>query len=335
MSKPTPLKMSVVQKYLKRFPNVATRTLGKKIYDENPEMFTNAEGATWNVRRLRGATGPKNRGNCCDKSDYTTMPNGVSKHAMPLGMKSLPDWEPLQIGKCRALILSDIHAPFHDDVALKAVVADGVKRKADTIILNGDFMDFHAASFFRKDPRRIDFALEIETGVKLLRWIRSKFPKARIIFKEGNHDERWEHYLIEKAPLLLDVVGVSLPGLLKFGELNIEHVRDKRPIRLGKLNVIHGHEYRFIFSPVNVARGLFLRAQTHCLCGHMHKNSYHSEPNLEGKSVSTWSTGCLCDLKPEYDPLAKWQHGAAFVEVFDDDEEFIVHPIRVLHGKIY
>lgn len=311
---------------------MATRTLSKKIFAENPKLFHNSETVAWQIRNLRGATGDHL---AKDKSNLRKLPQGLSLHAMPKGKVALPDWEPLQIGQCRALVLSDIHAPFHDEIALNAVVQVGLEKKVDTVIINGDFMDFFAASFFRKDPRDIDFKGEIETGISLLRWLRSKFPKARIVFKEGNHDERWEHYIIEKAPILLDIVDVSLPSLLKFAELKIEHVRDKRPIRLGKLNVLHGHEYRFIFSPVNVARGLFLRAGTHCLCGHLHKNSYHSEPNLEGKSISTWSTGCLCDLRPKYDPLAKWQHGAAYVEVSKDGEEFQVTPIRILHGKVY
>jgi predicted phosphodiesterase len=288
------------------------------------------------IRHYRGANGRRHAAELKNKEFVISMRSpGEVLHRLPKGKKELKGWKPLQInGPCKALILSDVHVPFHDDSALIASVDAGKKSGCDVVILNGDFMDFYGASFFRKDPRTIDFAEEIRTGVQVLEWLRDQFPEARIIFKEGNHDERLEAYLIDKAPILLDLPAVSLPGLLHLAELGIEHVRDKRPIRLGKLNVLHGHEYRFIFSPVNAARGLFLRANAHAICGHLHKNSHHSEPNLEGRVISTWSVGCLCDLRPAYDPLAKWQHGAAIVRV-EKGGVFFVDQIRIIDGKIY
>ena len=325
-----------VQDCLKRFPNVATRTLATKLFAENPEIFTDEKHANGRIRYYRGATGKKNL-KSARKSPFLIEhgPNGLKRHNLPKGRVELKGWKPLQIsGPANVLVISDLHVPFHHDKALTLAIEEGHKHDCNVILINGDFMDFHGVGHWRTDPRTIDFWGDIKTGVGVLEWLRDEFPKARIIFKEGNHDERWLNYLIDRAPVLLDVPGVSLPGLLHFEELNIEHVKDKRPVRLGKLNVVHGHEYRFLFSPVNTARGLFLRANVHALCGHMHKNSAHSEPNLEGKSISTWSVGCLCDLRPGYDPLAKWQHGAARVKV-EANGAFHVHPIRIIDGKIY
>jgi len=165
--------------------------------------------------------------------------------------------------------------------------------------------------------------------------LREGFPKARLVYKLGNHEERYERYMSVKAPELLGVAEFETQHLLGFANLGVGLVRDKRPIRLGKLNVVHGHEYSFpIANPVNPARGYFLRAKTHCLGGHLHQSSQHSEKNLEGKVVSTWSTGCLCDLHPDYRPLNNWNHGFAFVEI-DKAGAFHVENLKLIDGEIY
>lgn len=77
-----------------------------------------------------------------------------------------------------------------------------------------------------------------------------------------------------------------------------------------------------------------MRAKANVLCGHNHQTSEHSEPSMEGKIVTTWSTGALCNLRPSYMPFNKWNHGFAVVHVFNDGG-FNVDNIRVMDGKIY
>ena len=50
--------------------------------------------------------------------------------------------------------------------------------------------------------------------------------------------------------------------------------------------------------------------------------------------MSTWSTGCLCDLHPDYRPLNNWNHGFAIVEVAKDGT-FQVQNKTVINGTIY
>jgi hypothetical protein len=114
-----------------------------------------------------------------------------------------------------------------------------------------------------------------------------------------------------------------------------DYVTDKRPIRLGELNIIHGHEYKFAISnPVNPARGLFLRCKAYAMCGHFHQSSYHSEKNVEQNKIATWSTGCLCDMHPDYAPYNNWSHGFAFVETFADGK-FEVQNKIIAHGRVF
>ena len=46
-----------------------------------------------------------------------------------------------------------------------------------------------------------------------------------------------------------------------------------------------------------------------------------------------FSTGCLCDLRPAYAVLNKWNHGAALVDVHAGGE-FDVQNFRIADGKV-
>src|SRR5574343_300047 len=68
----------------------------------------------------------------------------------------------------------------------------------------------------------------------------------------------------------------------------------------GKLPILHGHEVRRMAMAVNPARGLFMRLKSWGMCGHCHKTSEHTERDIRGTILTTWSVGCLCDLSPVY-----------------------------------
>ncbi len=99
---------------------------------------------------------------------------------------------------------------------------------------------------------------------------------------------------------------------------------------LGKLAVLHGHEMgkSGISSPVNPARGVFLRTMHTCLVGHGHRTSTHVEKDMFDREVAVWSTGCLCANNPEYMRIGKQNWGFAFVTV-DKDGMFNVTNARI------
>jgi hypothetical protein len=51
-----------------------------------------------------------------------------------------------------------------------------------------------------KEPKKRDFRGEITAATQLLAWLRQEFPGVPIIFKAGNHEERWKHWLWQHAP---------------------------------------------------------------------------------------------------------------------------------------
>lgn len=230
------------------------------------------------------------------------------------------------------LILSDIHVPYHDRTTLELAVTEAKRRGVVGVLLNGDTLDSHEISNHDREPSAPRYVDEIDTGKKLLAWIRAQFPKARIVLKEGNHEERLRRYIIQRAPALFGLEGIDLPDLMHLADCGAEWVCDKRVIQLGKLCVVHGHEYRG-GGGVMPARWLYLRAKYVSMCGHFHRSSEHGERNIRGTEERSWSLGCACFLYPRYMPLNSWNHGFAFVDLFADGG-FSVENKRVFKGAI-
>ncbi len=322
---------------LEKFPGAHTKTLATIAVKQNPSLFLTLEHARSAFRRLRGASGHNMRRQSTDKRFHRPPGKSGDPFAkLAEGKKHFQDWSAFAIeGPARALVLSDVHIPFHDLRPTVAALRHGKKLGCDLVLLNGDIADFFSVSRWESDPRKRNLADELKAVREFLAAVRDGFPKARIIYKLGNHEERWERYLSVKAPELLGVEDFRFDRILDLAALGIEVVSEKRPIVLGKLNIIHGHEIRFnISNPVNPARGYFLRAKAHVLGGHLHQTSQHSEKTLDQKVVAAWSTGCLCDLHPDHAPVNNWNHGAAAIEV-DKAGAFHVENFRIIDGAIY
>lgn len=233
-------------------------------------------------------------------------------------------------------IIGDIHIPYHDHATIKRFVAECQHRKVKGILLNGDTLDSHEVAFFDVERDAKTYKQELETCKEFLAYLRARFPKTRIVWKDGNHEERAARYLLRRAPAISDVPCVNLPAFVDMHNYGLEYVTDKRLIMLGKLPVIHGHEYRGgVSTPVNAARGVFLKAKSTAMTSHFHSTSFQPEMTLKGEEIGVWSIGCACGLQPRYNPHGgKWNHGYAIVEL-DRDGGFAVDNRRVLrNGKV-
>lgn len=329
---------SYLRELVAKFPDAPALTLAKIAFREHPESWTSVESCRRAVRSVLGVSGDHNRRKRTDKSLYREPRPAGWKGVIPEALVQLPGWGTVVVpGPQKVLVLSDLHVPFHDPAAIAIALDHGLSRKPTMVLLNGDVADHYAQSEFVKDPRQRDFPAEVRDVRQLLAGLRRRFgKKVRITYKHGNHEERFTRYLRLKAPELLGLPDFEWGSVFGLDEHGIELVQDKRPIRLGDhLNVIHGHEYRFqITNPVNPARGFFLRAKANVLGGHFHQTSSHSEKTLDGKVVSTFSTGALCDLRPEYRPLNNWNHGFAWVEI-DKGGGFHVDNLKIIGGKVF
>jgi predicted phosphodiesterase len=320
---------AIVARLVKAFPDHSARSLAKRLVAETNGALT-LETARSKIRDYWGLRGKGNR----------RWAKGSRPPRSPGQTLSMPEsWaQPWtrhvlnvvgQVG-----ILSDVHVPYHDEIALRAAVDRLAGEQLDALVLNGDICDFYGISRWEKDPSKRDFKGELQAVRDFIAWIRGEFPSIPIILKEGNHEYRWKSWLYQHAPEIADEPMMSLVAWLKLGDHGVELVEDQRPIMLGKLPVLHGHELpKGLAAPVNVARGAFLRTLTSVLVGHSHRSSGHAESDLWHNETFCWSTGCLCDLTPEYARINRWNHGAAIVTVHADGE-FDVHNFRIAHGKV-
>lgn len=301
-----------------------------------PKLFPTVERARNSVRAIRGTRGRSAVAKQNRRPAAKRQAGAGTYPPLPDARAEVKTFEPLAVyGSGTVAILSDIHVPFHDRDALEIALAAISLRKPDVILLNGDIVDFYEMSRFERDPELIDFPDTLAKSRQLFEHLRKRFPKARIIYKIGNHEERWKRWLRVEAPVVYGVEEFELPTLLRLHEHDIECVMDARRITLGALTVIHGHEYRFAISnPVNPARGLFLRGKINSLCGHFHQVSQHSEKTMAGKVISTFSTGCLCNLTPQFHPYNNWTHGYAIVTI-DKTGAWHVENMRIVDGKVW
>jgi predicted phosphodiesterase len=230
------------------------------------------------------------------------------------------EWVPFELDCKRLAVISDVHIPYHSEVAFSASVDWLKKQSPDCLLINGDFADFYAVSRHQKDPRQRDFKAEMNGVRQGLEWLRHEFGKnCRIVWKLGNHEERWQVYLWNHAPEICDLEQVQLDQICKVESFGVEIVDEQRPCMAGKLPIFHGHELgKGISSPVNPARGAFMRTNHTVMVGHHHRTSAHSDPDLWHEEIFTWSVGCLAQLNPEYARVNKWNHGFAYVEIGKD-----------------
>jgi predicted phosphodiesterase len=320
-------KADLCRQYLDKHPEYSNRKLARIIYAREGAMFKDEENVRFMLRAVQGSA----KGTNSRVTHKRETPR-------PLNPYKLPDsdevnFEPYILrGHKRIGLLSDIHIPYHSIEALTAAIAFLKKEKPDALVLNGDALDFHSLSRFNRDPRKKNFALELDIWKQMFD-VFARELKCKIYYKLGNHEARYEHYLWMKAGELIGVDEFELSNLLGARASGITIIKDKTIIQAGSLNIIHGHEFGgSVFSPVNIARGLYLKGKVSAIQGHNHQVSEHTEPNMNGDIVTTWSQGCLCELHPEYLPINKWAHGFAVVDL--DGKEFQVRNKRIWKGKI-
>ena len=227
---------NLIKSYLTKFPKLPSMTLAKKIYAENNKQFTDIEAVRSCLRYYRGKKGEKTKSQLAsreflDQDIEFVMPESYAE-----------TFEPYEISQSRTLIISDLHIPYQDNDSIQKAINYGKEKKVNCILINGDVLDFAGISRHEKDWRQRQVHQEFEAARIFLSSLREHFPKAKIVFKLGNHDERWEKWLFLKAPEIFDDPEFKLESRLRLGELKIDIVKDKRPVKIGKLFILHGHE---------------------------------------------------------------------------------------------
>lgn len=329
----------ILRSYLKqqKYRDMPRLKLARIIYNENKLSFKDAETVRSYLRRLAGKSGAYNR--TLDAA-WLAKTKTIEEEDRPRNPYNLPQsdetsYKPYVLkGHKKLAVFSDMHVPYHSISAITAALSLAKKEKVDALLLNGDSIDCHQLSQFLRDPRQKRFAEELKILTDLI-GVFKKTLKCKIYYKIGNHEERYENYLMMKAGELVGVEEFSFHNILKRRMPDIEVIGDKRIIMANALPIVHGHEFgKGFFNPVNVARGLSLRSKMCAVQGHSHQVSENPDKSLVGEILTTWSVGCLCELHPKWLPINKWGHGAMIIGLDANKKGFHVRNYRIDNGKV-
>jgi predicted phosphodiesterase len=325
------MKTDIAKEYRIKFGmKKPTLALARIMYAENNLMFKDVEDARGVLRYIEGkqSTGKSNT------KDQTFFIENRPLNPYSLPQSEETKFEPFVFsGHKRIGILSDIHLPYHSMEALTIALKWLKELKIDGLLLNGDTIDAHMLSRYEKDPRKRNFALELDTFRALFNVLQKEF-NCKIYFKLGNHEIRYQKFLQQKAGELVGVEEFEFENIIKARAEGIQMIGDKTVMKLNGLNGIHGHEY-LGSSPANIARGLFVKGKVNAFQGHNHHSSEHIEIDMDGKATTTYSIGTLGELHPAYLPLNNWNWGMAMVELDDNKVDFEFHNKKIIKGKIY
>jgi hypothetical protein len=330
----------LIKEYIEKFGGLAHKQIARKISDDHPTLWKDAEAVRTALRYYAGKNGQKNR-KYIHKDHQQTMEKtkqnkdllqkwGIQK-TKAKGKKVYQ----IPAENNRILWISDIHIPNHDEQALTTALEYGLDNKANCIVIGGDLIDNAPFTRFRTPPDKKKAREYFDMTTDFLASLRKNFPKALIIYMEGNHGKWYSDWLMDHCAVVFDDPHYQLETRLKLDSFNIQFLRENVIVKAGKLPMLHGHTVvRGVFAPVNSARGAYLKTGHSIIIGHTHQVSEHSAKDLMGRKIKVWSTGCLCTLQPDYDPHnIRHSHGFAFIET-EVNGTFTVSNMEIIDGVI-
>lgn len=214
-------KTEIAREWRSKHKDLPTLKLARMMYAKNKLEFKHLEDARSFLRHIEGKNGAKMLKNLGTKTDLV-LTEHRPRNPYKLPPSDETDYKPFAIkGHKRVAIFSDIHVPYHNIISLTAAIQFAKKEKPDALLLNGDTIDCHRLSRFIKDPKKRNFAQELDT-FKALFEVFEKQLKCKIYFKIGNHEERYEHFLFEKAGELAGIEEFEFANIIK--ALSLIHI---------------------------------------------------------------------------------------------------------------
>jgi predicted phosphodiesterase len=229
----------------------------------------------------------------------------------------------------KEFFVSDIHLPYEDKKGVEIFFEFVSEEKPDIVWIGGDLIDFYAVASWTIDKTQADIRGELSSGRKFLERLRKILRKSKIVWQEGNHEERLIKYIFKKADVLAPLFrfDLSIENILNLRGLNVEYKRGVQ--KVGKLYHLHGHEKRFAGQVVHIALNILRWIQRPFICGHFHRFNFYLTKELDKQWKGGWVNGCLFDLKrmpTPYEYVDLSQRGFLEIE-YDEDGWFNVKPI--------
>lgn len=303
----------------------AEELLRKHGYDPEEYVVTSVRVSEWG-----NPDSPmfQHRVNATRKDNMLVIPD--LGNFTPWEYGQIEEYAPRQVA-----LIPDLHAPYHDEEALRAVCDLLAVEQPAQIIFLGDVADNSVLSKHRTHRRFNAMVNETNDAVVAnFRRVREACPDAQIIFLPGNHDARVLYYAQDMAPEFDAVRPGRLPEedappepslgfrqLWRLDELGIELVdEDWKLAQFGitpELTARHGY-----LTGNNSERKLLEkhgRSQVH---GHDHRGSLTYRTKHDPLDIRVaMSCGTLSEVKPDglgYEPDPDWTPGMGWCQVWDD-----------------
>lgn len=228
----------------------------------------------------------------------------------------------------RALIIPDMHIPYHDDLSLRLIERVVKDYPVDIVIQLGDYIDAYPISKYSKDPNRatgVEFQRELDIAESVTQRLVRIAP---LTILHGNHEERLNKYLKDKAPGLYGLKNLNIKKLLKINEYRVEYTDSKY---LGNLFVFHGDLWSKSGSrhAGQTALQNIDRSGLNVMFGHIHRLA-EVHVTKKGYELEGYEMGCLCKTDVEYCHAPNWQKGFGFVHYRDNgNKEFHVEQVKI------
>ncbi len=231
-------------------------------------------------------------------------------------------------------VISDIHIPFEDPLALRLSLEYLKELDIDELMLMGDIVDFLAISRFNKTlERRASLNNEIEQSLTFLDNVRMMFKKIPITYIKGNHENRWDTYLIEKSPELLGVRGMSFREKMCLKELNIRW--EEKKVIENDMVFYHGEGRSGKYAGDTVKHWMH-HFMSSVIIGHIHKQAVIYQRTGTGKNIVGIENPALCLLDPDYEKsgTCNWQQGGTVIEMDFSKKINTPYPFRIQDGEL-
>ncbi len=210
----------------------------------------------------------------------------------------------------KIIIIGDHHIPYHDKKTVNILNKFLKKEKPDTLIINGDFLDFYDLSVFDKDLfEEGKLQTELDIGYNLLKKLRIILPKTKIIMTESNHmEKRLLRFKRKMGRAVFSLRYMSIKEMLQLDKLNIQTTYMEK---YKKFVIHHGQLVRK--HSAYSAKANYENIGKSSFNNHTHRLGSYYVTNETGTHVSV-ECGCLCTLNPSYmDGVPNWQQGFAVI----------------------
>ena len=230
------------------------------------------------------------------------------------------------------LIIPDVHAPYEDKRAFNMMLGIAQQEKIKNVCILGDFADFYAVSSHGRAANQESMLKKEITEVnKRLREIES-ICDGKKIFLSGNHENRLERFINNKAPELFGLV--DIPELLQLNKWEYHSYRPTQLAQIGNSKLYARHTP--LAGGTLPAHGSVVKAGCSVIFGHIHRDQHSHVVMANGDAHIGISVGWLGDKDHEvFDYVAghhQWTLGFGIATI-EPNGNFHIEAPRIIDYK--